>query len=137
MPNSLSVKVVEDGFRNAVVNIVGVVEDDNIVQAPAITLAMFTGNDTARRSLVGLKVVEAEYSVTEGLVVVLDWNATAPQRIFALSGSGEMCGKTHGGYVPDETAIGADGSINLQTKGFIAGRFYGFTVTLRMVKMYQ
>jgi hypothetical protein len=37
----------------------------------------------------------------------------------------------------DRTVSGYEGSINLATKGFIAGTPYGFTVALRMRKMYS
>ena len=133
MANSLSVRIVEDGPRNAVVNIVGVVEDSDILQTPVISLASFVGNDY--RTLIGLKVVDADFSVTSDLTVLLSWNATAPQPIAAFSNAGELRGRRHGGIAPDKTAVGYDGNINLQTKGFVAGKSYGFTVTLRMVKM--
>lgn len=135
MPNSLSVRVVEDGYRNAVVHLVGVVEDADINQAPAIALNQFTGND--RGTFNGFKVVDVDYSVTDGLTVVLAWNANTPQPICALASAGEIRGRGHGGIVPDRTAGGYDGAINLTTKGFTPGRSYGFTVKLRMKKSYS
>lgn len=135
MANSLDVKIVEDGRRNAVVKIVGVADSSDIVLAPAITLSSFSNNDVAV-SLVGFKVVEADYSGTPGLLVSMDWNANAPQNIFALSTSAEINGRRHGGFKPDTTANGYDGNLNLKTQGFTPGSLYGFTIVLRMVKMY-
>lgn len=136
MANSLDVKVIEDGRRNAIVKIVGVVDTNDIVLNPAISLSSFSNNDVGL-SLVGFKVVEADYSGTPGLLVSLDWNATAPQNIFAFSTNAEINGRRHGGVKPDTTANGYDGNINLKTQGFSPGSLYGFTIMLRMVKMYS
>jgi hypothetical protein len=136
MANSLTVKVIEDGPRNAIVNLVGFLDSANMVEPAAVALSMFNTQDR-RGTFYGLKVMEAEYSVTEDLVVQLDWNANTPQNIAALSGSAEICWADRGGISPDRTAGGYDGSINLTTKGFLGGKPYGFTIQLVMVKKYS
>lgn len=136
MANSLDVKVVEDGRRNAVVKIVGVADTSDIVQAPAILLSQFTNNDTPGVSLVGLRLVEADFAVSNMFSVLLDWNGNTKQPMAALADSGEIDGRRHGGYGPDRTVSGYDGNINLTTRGFVPGNVYVFTVILRMTKMY-
>lgn len=133
MANSLNVQIVEDGRRNAVVKLVGVVDTNDLVYTPVIARAQFVDNDGI---LLGFKVVEVEYTGTPGLLVLLDWNANAPQNICALSTSANLNAKRHGGFDPDKLAGGFDGNINLNTRGFTPGSVYGFTATLRMVKMY-
>ncbi len=134
MPNSLTVKVIEDGPRNAIVNIVGTVDANDVVATPVVSLGQFTGN--GRGSFVGFKVVDVDYAVTDGLVVNLAWDSNTPQPIAALSGSSKLCGKEHGGLRPDRLAGGYDGNINLSTDGFTAGRRYGFTLRMSMTKLY-
>lgn len=135
MANSVTVEVVVDGPRNAIVNVVGVVDTANMTQAPLVSLSQFTANNGWR--LVGLRVVDVDYSVTDGLVVRLDWNSSTPQPIMALSGSNEIHGKEHGGLTPNKAVGGYDGSINLATSGFTAGRSYAFTLRMCMTKMYS
>lgn len=135
MANSLDVRVVEDGRRNAVVKIVGVADSGDIVSAPAIRLSQFTNNDVGM-TLNGLRLVEADFAVSNMFVVLLDWNGNTTQAMCALAGSGEIDGRRHGGYGPDRTVSGYDGNINLRTRGYIGGNVYAFTVILRMTKMY-
>lgn len=136
MANSLSVVVVEDGRRNAVVKIVGVADTSDIVQVPAVLLSQFTNNDVGL-TMNGLRLVECDFAVSNMFVVQLDWNGNTTQPMAALADSGEIDGRRHGGYGPDRTVSGYDGNINLTTRGFIPGNVYAFTVILRMTKMYQ
>lgn len=137
MANSLDVKVIEDGRRNAVVKIVGVADTANIVQTPAITLSQFLNNDSGNVVFNGLRLVSAEYAITNGLGVLFEWNGNTKQTMVALADSGSFDGRRDGGYPPDRKASGYDGAINLSTKGFFAGNTYVFTVVLRMNKMYS
>lgn len=137
MANSLDIKVVEDGRRNAVVKIVGVVDTNDVVQAPAILLSQFTNNDTGNVVFNGLRLVEADFAVSNNFAVLLDWNGNVTQPMAALADSGEIDGRRHGGYGPDRTVNGYDGNINLSTRGFIPGNVYVFTIILRMTKMYS
>lgn len=137
MANLLDVKVVHDGRRNAVVKIVGIVDTANIVQTPAISLSQFLSNDTGNVTFNGLRLVEADYVITTPLSVVLEWNGNTKQQMCALSGSGDLYGRRHGGYPPDRKASGYDGNINLTTRGFVPGNAYAFTIVLRMTKMYS
>lgn len=136
MANSLSVKISEDGRRNAIVTLVGVVDtaDMNVVQAIPIT--GFTNNEP-RQVFKGFKFARASYSVTPGLNVLLAWNSNSPELMCALAGSAEMDRQPEGGYVPNLLASGYEGSINLSTTGFVAGSKYTFTIGLRMTKVYR
>lgn len=136
MANSLSVAVVEDGRRNAVVKIVGVADTNDIVQAAAVSLSQFTNNDVGV-TFNGLRLVETDFAVSNMFVVLLDWNGNTTQPMCALADSGEIDGRRHGGYGPDRTVSGYDGNINLTTRGFIPGNVYAFTIILRMTKMYS
>jgi hypothetical protein len=100
------------------------------------TLSQFTDNDKTGVSLVGLRLVEADFAVTNMFAVLLDWAGNTPQPMCALADSGAIEGRRHGGYGPDRTVSGYSGNINLRTRGFVAGNVYVFTVILRMTKIY-
>lgn len=136
MANTLSVRVTEDGRRNAIVRIVGVADTGNIVQNPAISLSQFTNNDPGV-TLAGLRFVEVDFTVSNMFAVLLDWNGNSTQPMCALADSGTIDARRHGGYSPDRSLSGYDGNINLSTRGFIPGNVYVFTVILRMTKIYS
>lgn len=135
MANSLTVQLVLDGPRNAVVNVAGIVDSADMAQVQAVPITLFTGN--INKKLIGLRAMEVNYSISTGLVVVLAWNANSPQLICAISEADEIEWDDYGGIVPNTTASGYEGSINLTTKGFVPGRPSGFTLRLAMTKIYQ
>lgn len=135
MANSLSVKITEDGRRNAIVTLIGVVDTADMAVASAIPITSFVNNDVQLK-LKGLSLRTVRYSVTEGLSVLLAWKSNTPELMCALSGSGNMDRRCDGGYPPNMMASGYAGDINLSTDGFIAGKAYTFTVDLWMTKKY-
>lgn len=136
MANSLDVKIVEDGRRNAIVRIVGVADSSDISAPQAITLSQFATNDTPGVALVGLRLVEVDFAVSNMFSVLLHWDGNTKQPIVALADSGEIDCRRHGGYGPDRSASGYNGAINLTTRGYVGGNVYVFTVILRMTKIY-
>lgn len=135
MPNSIDVKVVEDGHRNAVVKIVGVLDTSDLAVTPAIPLGLFSGNNPAL-TLSALGVEDVNYAGSLGLVVNLDWNSAGPQPICAMDGEYRRRGVQGGVLGPDQTKAGFDGAINLSTRGYVPGKVYGFTLELKLVKKY-
>jgi hypothetical protein len=131
MANSLVVKVTEEGPRNTVVKVVGVVDSGDMNVQRALILSSLSNDDKAAK-LTGLRLDSAKYTVTNGLVVLLSWNSNSPELMAAISESGELDLRPEGGFPPDRTVSGYEGSINLSTRGFVAGTPYGFTWLLRM-----
>jgi hypothetical protein len=145
MANSLDIQITEDGERNAVVKLTGVLDSSNIAETPAVELRDFAPRDSSgRQTLVGFRVDLIEYSIGAGIEIQLEWNGTIPQQIFPISGRGRISATNYGGFVPDRTRAGYDGSINLRTKNFIPGVdgmnqpvVQNFTVILELVKLYS
>jgi hypothetical protein len=136
MANSLVVKVTEEGPRNTIVKMVGVVDTADMNVPQALILSSLS-NDYKDRRLTGLRLDSAKYTVTNGLILLLSWNSNSPELMCAISESGELDLRPEGGFAPNRTVSGYEGSINLATKGFIAGTPYAFTVALRLRKMYS
>ena len=142
MSNKLDIQITEEGPRNAVVKLTGVLDTSNIDENPAIALQDFLTNEE-RCTLVGFRVDLIEYSIGAGIEVILEWNSNTPQQIFPLSGRGRIVATNYGGFVPNRTLTGYDGSINLHTKNFIPGidgqgnsTTQLFTVILELIKIY-
>ena len=141
MANSLDMQIAEEGPRNAVVKLTGVLDSGDIVEQSAIAISDFTNND-AQQNLVGFRVDVLEWSISTGLEVLLEWNSLTPKQIYPLAGRGHFVGKNYGGFLPDQTRPGYDGSINLRTTGatsgtFVSGQICNFSIILELVKLYR
>ncbi len=136
-------QVTEEGPRNAIVKLTGILDTSNIVEDPAIELKDFLANENDRLVLSGFRVDLIEYVIGQGIEVILEWDSSTPQQIFALAGRGRIYGTNYGGFIPDKTKTGYTGNINLRTKNFVPGidgegnpTVQNFTIVLELVKLY-
>lgn len=136
MANSLNKQILEEGPRNAVVKLAGILDTSNVSWAPAVSLSDFINNDV-RLTLIGLRIDWLDYSSGPVLVTSVEWNSATPQLIAAFAQSDELDFKHSSGLVPDTTLSGYDGAINVKTKGFVPGNYEAFTILLKMIKIYK
>lgn len=136
MANQVDRQITEEGPRNAVVKLTGYLDISDIVEAPAIAVGDFSNNDP-RLTLEGFRIDLIEYSISNGVEIRLDWNSTIPQQIYLLSGRGKLSSCNYGGFIPDATKVGYDGSINLTTFGFDPAVPQSFSIVLELVKLYS
>lgn len=135
MANATASIIAEEGPRNAVVRLTGVLDTSNVTLTPAITLANFTNNDKGL-NFTAFRVDHVSYVISDQLEIQLQWNATTPQNIFALAGRGHIGNWDSGGLQPNQGAAGFDGSINLITTGWTAGT-QNYTILIDLVKLYK
>lgn len=137
MANSLEMQVLEEGPRNAVVKLTGVLTNSDVNEQSVVALASFSNNDV-RQVLTGFRVDHITYSLGQQLDVALYWHSNSPQQIAPLSKSGKIDVTGDGGFIPDSQRSGYDGSIDLVTSGFPpGGPNQNFTILLRLVKLYK
>lgn len=136
MPNTLDKRVVEEGWRNAVVRLTGVLGNSDANWVPAFPLTDLVNNDTLAGRLSGLRVDSINYACSNALAVNLYWKSASPQLIAGLSRSGHLKAKHAGGLLPDQTLSDYDGDINLVTSGYAPGTTQNFTILLYLVKLY-
>lgn len=121
MANTNIKRILADGPYNAVVELIGSLDTSaaSFSVAPAIDIsADFTNNDSDR-TLVGLRIDEIQYSISEGVTVRITYNATAAQFIAALAGHDTMCFKDFNGIQPNRAAAGYDGDINIEVNNIV------------------
>lgn len=137
MANQIDKTIVMDGWRNTTVKLAGILDTSDISETPAISLQDL-GSTNPLRKFVGLRIDRVEYSIGNGLELVLSWNGMNPQMILPLAGRGYQDYTASGGIIPDRTRLGYDGSINLYTTGFnVQGTGkQNFTLQLEMLKLY-
>lgn len=136
MPNILDRQIVEEGPRNAVVKLTGVLDTSDASEVSCIQLGDFINNDPVGIPLIGFRVDHITFAIGNGLEVQIAWNGLNPQQIAPLAGRGKIDSTDDGGFIPDMTREGYDGSINLTTTGYQPNSVQNFTVFLRLVKLY-
>ena len=137
MANQVEKQIIEEGPRNAVVKVSGVLDTSDINLVSFISFADFINNDAHGLRPVGFRLDAVIYSVGQVLDIILAWNGSVPQLILPLARSGKIDATPDGGFVPDQTKGGYDGSINVSSKGFPAGTVQVFSLLIRLVKLYK
>lgn len=133
MANSVTTLVLQDGHRNYVLKVVGILDTADeaatlLVDMSALNTMTFNGS-TPPTSLMVKKI---EFSIEAGLEVRLWWDATADVPIAALHGQGEFC------FNPparNNAGAGKTGDIMYSTQGFVANTANSFTFTLHCIKV--
>lgn len=116
MANTFYKRVIEEGYRNAVVQLSANL--DTAVATPAqvqqILRADFIANDPGfGPTLTGFRFDRVQYSTTPDVFVELLWDATADRSIVRVTGSHEIDARDYGGFRPVEADAGYTGEINV------------------------
>lgn len=143
MANTNTKRIIFDGPRNAIVELIG--ELDTTAGAfsvtPAIDLSSDFTNNEIGPTLVGLRLDEVQYSISDGLTARLFWDATADQPIVALAGHDKMCFEKGSGAVPNRGAAGYSGDINLTVNNIVIlgadDPIRVYTLLLYLIKLYD
>jgi hypothetical protein len=134
MANATTKRILADGYRNAVVELIGVLDTSNATLEPAIDIsADFTNNDPSAGTLNGLAICEIRYSISDQLAVQIEYDATADQPIAALAGRGKVCFPNF--VTPNRAAAGYTGDIDVITTGWASG-IQTYTLVIEAIKLY-
>jgi len=141
MANSNSKRIIQEGPRNAVVELVGNLDTSaaTFTVAPAITLAEFTNNDPIPGPLTGFSLEWVQYSISDGLAIQLLWNATTDRLMVGLSGHDNLDFRPAGGLQPVPGDVGYDGEINLLVNNIVVAAgtpIQTYTLLLFLTKKY-
>lgn len=141
MANTITKRIVRDGLRNAVVELIGILDTAvaSIITAPAIQLSDFSANDPDLAALTGFRIDTLKFSITDGITANLYWQATAQQVIASLFGRGKLQFEPDAGLTPNSGAAGYNGNINLEVYNVAppASTQQGYTILLEMTKLYR
>ena len=126
MANSLTTQILEDGDRNAVVKVVGVVDSSDLAYTVIVDPASYTPN------LGKFRVDVIKFTVESGLTVRLYWDAAVPVVMHTFDGAGKNDARRFGGLQND--AVSPSGRIAVQTEGWANPGVLSFSMTLQLVK---
>lgn len=128
MANVVTNQVLQDGARNLVILLTGVLDTSNESAVAKIDVSAL---DPVAREVVIDKI---DYSISGALKVLLAWDATSPVTFAALSGQGELCTDVFGG-LKNDAGTGKTGDVLLSTAGWAAGT-ETYTIIIRARKVF-
>lgn len=114
MANSSTIQILEDGPRNSIVKLTGVLDTSNEAVNTKIDVTQFTPVPTQYR------IDGIWYSISDQLEVQLQWHATTNVLIVPLAGRGKQFYKQFGGLI-NNAGAGKNGNIDLLTTGWASG----------------
>jgi len=131
MANAFTTQIIQEGPRNAIVKVTGILDTSNLGLTTAVDLTTLTQGASALAPS-AVRIDYLDYSISDQLEVQLLWAATANVVIMPLAGRGRMAFQNFGG-LQNNAGAGKTGNILIQTTGWASG-IQVFTVVLEMVK---
>ena len=89
MANTVERQITLEGQRNVVVKWAGVLDSSDFISVPALAVGDCLYNDP-QNALVGFRLDMVEWSISQGLEIVVAWNSSVPQLIVPLAGRGRI-----------------------------------------------
>lgn len=127
MANTTTLQIIEDGTRNAIVKITGVLDTSNLALADFITMSSLYGSPKQ------VSIQHVDYSLSDQLELQLWWSGATSEIVMPLAGRGKMSFGNFGGL--QNNAIAPTGNIALETTGWTSGSQV-FTLILELVKQF-
>ena len=134
MANSVNYQTIQDGPRNVVVKIEGILDTSDLASTVAVDPSTLAGMDnTGLVKALDLIVDRIQFSVEDTLEVRLAWDATTPVRMVELQGRGTEKYERFGGLY-NNSGAGRTGKILISTEGWAAAKILSFTIILTLKK---
>jgi len=132
MANSTSIQILNDGPRNVVVKIDGLLDTSDLTSFTIVDPALLSSMDINNVKASKLRINKIVYDVEDGLDFELFWDAPTPVRIWNLVGRGKIDAHRFGGI--SNNATSPTGKITGATQGWSTGTILSYTIVLELVK---
>lgn len=134
MANEFTIQTIQDGPRNAVIKISGVLDTSDLAQQVLIDPALLAGIDnTGLQKAAKLRLERVIWNCEPPLAVNMWWDATVPVRIEDLTGQGHKEFRSFGGLT-NNAGAGVTGKVLIGSQGWTLGAILSFTATLEFIK---
>jgi hypothetical protein len=136
MANVTAIQILQDGPRNVVVKLTGILDTADITATALLTPATLSAIGEREGLATKLIIDKISYNIESPLVVNLYWTATTPILIASLANGGDDLefDKFGGVYNGTPAAAGATGAIEYTTQGWSVGTILSFNVILECRK---
>jgi hypothetical protein len=130
MANVLTTQILEDGERNTVVHVTGLLDTSDLAATIIVDVSALSERVPPATQL---RIDKIEFAVEDTLTVNVLWDATADVTAASLVGRGCFKWKDTGGLI-NNAGAGKTGDIFVSTQGWAASAILAFTFTLYCVK---
>jgi hypothetical protein len=132
MANSTSIQILNDGPRNVVVKLDGLLDTSDLTSTTVVDPALLSDMNINGVKASKLRINKIVYDVEDTLDVELFWDAATPVRIWNLVGRGKVDAHRTGGI--NNNATNPTGKITMTTQGWSTGAILSYTIILELVK---
>lgn len=136
MANIFTIQTLNDGPRNVVVRLVGVLDTSDMTATDVLDPATLSSIIPAWPSGIkatALSIERVDWAIEDGLEVRLLWDATADVIAEVLMGRGKIDYRDVGGLT-NNAGAGITGKIQISTQGWASGNTLSFTIKLHCKK---
>jgi hypothetical protein len=131
MANSVTTQILEEGPRNVVMKIAGVLDTSDYALNTFVSMSAINQGGLGPTPT-QVRIDHIDYSISDQLEVQLFWDATTDVVIMPIAGRGRMTFWNFGGLT-NNAGAGKTGDILVKTTGWTSGTQV-FSVILEMVK---
>jgi hypothetical protein len=133
MAKSITVQILNDGYRNTTVKISGFVNAEDYSNQSIVDAATLGQINAEGSKASSLRVTRINYDIEDALQVDLIWGGGTPATLWHSTGRGEMEGRDFGGITNNATT--PNQTILLTTLGgAVATTNLAFSIILEIVK---
>ena len=131
MANSVTTQILEEGPRNIIMKIAGVLDTSDYALNTFVSMAAINQGGLGPTPT-QVRIDHIDYSISDQLEIQLFWDATADVVILPLAGRGRMSFWNFGGLT-NNAGTGKTGDVLIKTTGWTSGTQV-FSVILECVK---
>jgi hypothetical protein len=131
MANSFTTQILQEGPRNAIIKLAGVLDTSDQALTTAVDVTTLTQGGVSIAPA-QVRIDHIDYSISDQLEVQLWWDATTDVIIMPIAGRGKMSFWNFGG-LNNNSGAGKSGNILIKTTGYASGTQV-FSVILELVK---
>ena len=126
MANAFAVQILQQGARNAIVKLTGLLDTSDEARTVKVDVSALVPSCSL------IRIDKIQWQISSQLTVKLDWDATTPVLITTLVGAQHAKYRDFGG-LHNNAGTGVTGDIFLTTVGWASG-VQSYTIVLSMVK---
>lgn len=134
MANVTAIQILQDGPRNLVVKLTGILDTSDVSLATLVDVATLSAITDGGQLATRIIIDKISYNVEAGLAVNLYWDATTDVLAASLVNSGDdIYAQSYGG-IWNNAGTGITGNLLYSTQGWSAGATLSFNVILECRK---
>ena len=138
MANSVQTQILEDGDRNVVVKLVGILDTSNVSLTTLLDPATLTSVNTSglnSQKAETLAIKKVTFDIEDGLAVNLYWDADSDVPIWRFTGRA-MANAEFIGFLQNNAGAGKTGKILYDTDGYSSG-VLSFSLLIECIKQWS